>query len=328
MTDPTPGSGLPGEPVDPADARFGPETPGPEATPEQASYVTALLGSLRADDPAVPDHVAARLDGALAELRRTEPLQPSALGEARALGDGDASDATADPTVAAPTTTAATDATVLPMPTPRRESGTTRTFRWVAGAAAAVIVLGAGAAVIRTGVPGAGSSTTALSADDSTSGGAEAGADGAAVAIRTSGTDYRSSELASQAQSLVANAAKGLDPAPELAPDGTPATGATSSGVAAPGARSLLTSATLAACLEQLTGAPGARPVAVDQGTFEGKPADVVVLPSPDDPQRLEVWVIGPGCTRESAELYEFRTILAPGAGSAPDATPGATSSP
>ena len=59
MTDTTPGAGLP-------DERFGPETAGPEATAEQEAYVAGLLGSLRADDPEIPDHVAARIDGVLA----------------------------------------------------------------------------------------------------------------------------------------------------------------------------------------------------------------------------------------------------------------------
>lgn len=298
MTDTTPGAGLP-------DDRLGPETPGPEATAEQEAYVAGLLGSLRADDPEIPDHVAARIDGVLAELRRTEPVLP---GAASALGDAD--DASTTASAAASSTT---EATVLPLPSQRRESGTSRTFRWVAGAAAAVVVLAGGAAVIRTALPGGGSSGSSTTASDATSGGGP-------VPIRSTGTSYSRSELSSQASSLVANAAKGGDQAPEVAPEVDPSTAPTTSGATDPQARQLLSTGTLAACLEQLTGGPGAMPVAIDQGTYEGQPADIVVLPSPDDAARLEVWVIGPGCTRENVQMYEFRTIPAPGASTAPEA--------
>lgn len=297
MTDTTPGAGLP-------DDRFGPETPGPEATAEQEAYVAGLLGSLRADDPEIPDHVAARIDGVLAELRRTEPVLP---GAASALGDAD------DTSTTGSAASSTTEATVLPLPSQRRESGTSRTFRWVAGAAAAVVVLAGGAAVIRTALPGGGSSGSSTTASDATSGGGP-------VPIRSTGTSYSRSELSSQASSLVANAAKGGDQAPEVAPEVDPSTAPTTSGATDPQARQLLSTGTLAACLEQLTGGPGAMPVAIDQGTYEGQPADIVVLPSPDDAARLEVWVIGPGCTRENVQMYEFRTIPAPGASTAPEA--------
>jgi hypothetical protein len=290
VTDDTTGTGLP-------DDRTGPDTPGPEATPEQEAYAAGLLASLRADDPEIPDYVAARIDGVLAELRRTEP---TAAGAASALVDSDDESASAP----AATTGAGPDATVLPMPTARRESGTTRTFRWVAGAAAAVIVVAGGAAVIRGATSGSSTAGTAMSAGDATSGGRDP------APIRSSGTSYTRAELASQATALVASASKGEQP--EVAP-ATPGPAQSEGTGEQPAVRSLLSNDTLSACLEQLTGAPGATPVAVDQGTFEGKPADVVVLPSPDDPERLEVWVIGPGCTRESVDMYEFRTIPAPG---------------
>jgi hypothetical protein len=311
VTDDTTGTGLP-------DDRTGPDTPGPEATPEQEAYAAGLLASLRADDPEIPDYVAARIDGVLAEMRRTEPIT---AGAAAALVDSDDSD---DATAGTPSTGLGGDATVLPLPTARRESGTTRTFRWVAGAAAAVIVVAGGAAVIR-GVSGAGSSTsgTALSAGDASNGGRDP------APIRSSGTSYTRAELASQATALVASASKGEQP--EVAP-ATPEPAQSEGTGQQPGARTLLSNDTLAACLEQLTGAPGTTPVAVDQGTYEGKPADIVVLRSPDDPERLEVWVIGPGCTRESVTMYEFRTIPVPGSdgtgGPQSDApAPGATAS-
>jgi hypothetical protein len=301
----------------PIDDRSGPDTPGPDATPEQAAYVAGLLGSLRADDPAIPDHVATRIDAVLAELRRAEP---AGSAPAAALADGD--EATAGSRAGGD---GSPSATVLPLPA-RRASGTSRTFRWVVGAAAAVVVVGAGAAVVRGGLSGSDSSGgTAVMAED-------AAGDRGAAPIRTSGTDYRSDDLAAQAQALVAKAldGSGAPVAPAETPEVVP-TDAASPGTAS---RDLLSDATLAACLEQLTGGPGATPLAVDQGSYEGKPADVVVLPSPDDAARLEVWVVGPGCTRESVELYEFRTIPSPGApggtgaGSTEAPAPGESASP
>ena len=293
MTDDTDGTVRPDLGA-PTDDRFGPETPGPDATPEQESVVRGLLGSLPADDPEIPEHVAARIDAVLAELARDGVGARS--GTSSALGDQD-DDAPAGP---APVT-------VLPSPAERRPSSSTRALRWIAGAAAAVVVVGVGAAAIR----GAGTSNSDLA----TTAGAAAPERSGADPIRTSGTDYTSSDLAAKAQSLVQPGAvsppgSATDAGSIDGGDATPATPVPS--VTASGAPGLLSAATLDACLLQLTGRTGVVPVAVDQGTYEGQPADVVVLPSADSPSTLEVWVIGPGCTASDSRLYEYRVIASP----------------
>lgn len=302
MTDDTPGT----DPLDPT----GPDTPGPEATPEQETFVTGLLGSLREDDPGIPDHVAARLDGVLAELARasrattsTTAAAAAGLAGAAALADADDDRSASGGSVGDPH-----NVTVLPTARERRPSATTRSFRWIAGAAAAIVVIGGGAAVIRG--MGTGSSSSATTA------GAAAPEAGDPAPIRSSGTNYTSQDLASKAQQLVQNRNGGTG--------GVPASsdGSASAPTVSPTGKfsdSLLRPDTLAACIESLTGRSGVVPVAVDQGTFEGKPANIVVLPSADDPNKLEVWAIGPGCTTADSQLYEYRLISSPPP--APDAT-------
>ena len=299
MTHPLSGPGLPDEPVSQPGAL---DTEGPDATPDQAAYAVGLLATLRSDDGPIPDHVAARIDGVLAELRR------SPIAATRDPADG-ATDGLGDEPGAQ---TALAPVTVLP--TQRRTAGpSTRSFRWVAGAAAALVVVAGGAAVVRGG---SGSGNVATSAGSSVSSPEADGSVSAAAPISKSGTAYRQDALESQASALVASPST----PDQVLQSVTPGAGVTPgpSGVRAETSLAsghyagLLSAQSLAACIEQLTGSPGVTPIAVDQGTYEGKPANVVVLPAPDDPTRLEVWVVGPGCTKETAQLYEWRTIATP----------------
>ena len=304
MTHTPSGAGLPD---DAATEDVAASTAGPDATAEQTAYVVGLLSTLRTDDDPMPDHVASRIDGVLAELRRAgTPVtdSPHDMATAGLVEESDA-DRPVNP--------------VTVLPTRDRASGpSSRAFRWVAGAAAALVVVAGGAAVLRSGSGSSSLATSAGSAETS----AEAAAPRAAeVVIGTSGTPYRKDALASQAGSLVASAQGNSQSAPQSVVTDAPTTD-TSSGVGAgvtpqpapATSASLLSPQTLAACVEQLSGRPGVTPVAVDQGTYEGKPADIVVLPAPEDPTQLEVWVVGPGCTKETSLLYEWRTIPAPSA--------------
>lgn len=288
-----------------------PDTPGPEATPEQEAFVRGLLGSLAADDPAIPDHVAARLDGVLAEERRRGAAPAAgALAAARAGEDGD--DAVTGPATGSATGTAdgAATGTVTVLPVPERRGPGLRGFRLVAGIAAAAVVVVGGAALVVRG----GSSTSSDTA--SLAGGASA----PAVALQSTGTRYVAAELATQARALVTAARQysGADQGEEgpvtATDDGqAPEVGAASSPPTTDAAAAgLLTRTTVADCLEQLTGHPGTEPVAIDQATYDGSPADVIVVPSDDDPGALDVWVVGPGCTRQEADMLAFQRIPAP----------------
>ena len=53
-----------------------------------------------------------------------------------------------------------------------------------------------------------------------------------------------------------------------------------------------------------------ATPVAVDLARFEGKPAALVVLPTPDDPAKVDAWVVGAGCGENGdAQVLYFRRV-------------------
>ncbi|MDQ1625930.1 MAG: hypothetical protein QOJ49_1428 [Actinomycetota bacterium] len=67
----------------------------------------------------------------------------------------------------------------------------------------------------------------------------------------------------------------------------------------------------LAQCIAALAGAP-ATPLVVDIASYEGKPATVIVLPTPDDAAHLDVWVVRPTCTDANAQLLLFQRVVRP----------------
>ena len=127
VTDTTPGAGLP-------DERFGPRRPAPRRPPSRRRTSPACSAPCAPTTPRSPTTWPRASTASSPSCGAPSRCSP---GAASALGDSD--DAATAASAAAPS---ATDATVLPLPTQRRESGTSRTFRWVAGAAAAVVVLG------------------------------------------------------------------------------------------------------------------------------------------------------------------------------------------
>ena len=50
----------------------------------------------------------------------------------------------------------------------------------------------------------------------------------------------------------------------------------------------------------------------VDQGTYNGRDAEVYVLPTVDEPGSYDVIVVAAGCTTGSADLLDFRRVTAP----------------
>lgn len=180
-------------------------------------------------------------------------------------------------------------ATVTPL-TGRRRWASPRLLQ----AAAAVVLVGGGlvVAVNVLGSGGAGSGGTAAGLD---SGGRSAGApEVASAAITTSGQRYTAAGLATQVTDLL---------------DG-PATSLTAPADAAALVRDQDRLASCLAALEQgLTEA--VVPVAVDAGSYEARPAVVVVLPALD-PARLDVFVVEPACSVADARLIVFRSIVRP----------------
>jgi hypothetical protein len=314
------------------------DTPGPEATAEQDAAVRSLLGLLRPDDLPMPEDVVRRLDATLAEERRAAASAPV----------GAPLTATSDPDTdwVAPVTVLPVGEDRA-----RRAGPTRTLRILGAAAAAVVVValgysvlghgLGAGTSTSASSAESSGPSaasdtaagtvirasgtaytaaTLAAQVDSLVAGARAAGPVPAAPSIDSAG-----SESASRASGQAATAAT---PGPTSAgatstgPTGTgpQSTGPTSSpltaaapaaGVGSPGPDYRLTETTLAACVSQLTGVADVTALVVDHGTFAGKAADIVVLPTPDDPTTLDVWVLAPGCTATSADVIHFARIPA-----------------
>ncbi len=97
--------------------------------------------------------------------------------------------------------------------------------------------------------------------------------------------------------------------APSTAPSATRSTGG-GNGAGTGTTAGQVTAESLAACITELTGTPGVVPLVVDHGSYEGKPADIVVLPS-TPAGYVDVWIIGPGCTSGNVQVYEFAHVKA-----------------
>ncbi|MFC6239572.1 hypothetical protein ACFQGU_17005, partial [Longivirga aurantiaca] len=165
------------------------DSDGPEATAEQEAFVSGLLGSLRRDDPPMPDDVIRRLDAVLAEERRTGAplLGVIAGGAGEEATDGQSAPASLPDNVS-----------VLPTAAERR-GPSSRSFRLLGGLAAAAVLVVGGATVLNGGILGGSSGSS-----DSSGG---AGSPALASIVQDSGTAYSQESLPTQAEGLVAKAA-------------------------------------------------------------------------------------------------------------------------
>jgi hypothetical protein len=325
------------------------DTPGPEATPEQDAAVTSLLGLLRGDDLAMPDDVVRRLDAVLAEERRSPLVPPADASAAGVLLDGESQDETGHGTGATvtvlPTDRAARHAV--------RGGGPSFGLLKVLGGVAAAVVLVAGGVSVLLHHDGTSATATAASAAPSSAAEGSAAAFSPETVMRATGTTYTKATLSTQVDALLTlvqddkgvavGSTAGQAPASPATPsrtsndasapvvpaasptavgtgtsngaatsgDGTQASAASAGPLDARAQR--LTAGNLGTCLVALTGRPGVVPLAVDHGTWEGAPADVLVLPTEDDPSTLDVYVIAPGCTSEATvQVREYAVIPRP----------------
>ncbi len=164
-----------------------------------------------------------------------------------------------------------------------------------AGAAASIVLLLFGALVIGALKGGNGGSTTSAG-----SGNNARSADVAGGGVVASGRDYTAATVVAAVPALVAG--RGMAP-PRVALDASQAAPA-ATGLGRPGA--------LEPCIAELAGRSGVRPLAVDLARFAGKPAAVLVLPETGQPSTLDVWVVGPGCTRGDPQLIYFTRLPRP----------------
>ncbi len=267
--------------------------------------VTRALSALPA--VSVPTDVASRLSSALVSAEPADAADTSRATEpGRAPASGHA-----------PETTGGT-VTTLPPPSARGARWDAR--RWLPAAAAVVLLLtGAGYGLSRLGGGGEADST-------STASGAKAAAAPLDVVRNSTGTDYTDrATLALAVPRLLTGTSQDTTaqaPAPALGAPTRPGSGGTARTSAAPEIQSqvvadplarLRDNAGLADCLLALLPAddPSARPLALDYAAFRGAPALVVVLPS-SLPRKLDVFVVGPGCSRANDSTLFYTSVDKP----------------
>jgi hypothetical protein len=235
---------------------------------------TPALLAAAADVGPVPELVAHRLERALA-------------------------DAAAD--TAAPATAAAT--TVTPLAAPRRSP---RGMQLLQAAAVLVLVLGLGAlgvSALRSVGGSSGDSAGSASAARDASG----GGDSAATPLTASGRNWTQETLRSEAAELADGtlapavgryAARDTNGSAAGKDQNAPEAAAPSaSALAGSPAAALADPAKMAACVTNLTeGAGPLQPLAVDLARYRGAPAAVFVFPAPEEPDRLDVFVVAPDC--------------------------------
>jgi hypothetical protein len=268
------------------------DTPGRDATPQEEAHVRALLASLRDDDIPMPPEVWTRLAAVVAQERRS--------GD-----DGPAPGSAPTPLDTSPDHPGATVHRLAPVAARRRSA-----LRWLPGAAAAVVVVALGAAVVHgAALSGGASSSAGAAASESsqalsdTAQGGTTGTGGVRTES-TSGTAYTSAGLAAQVGALVASTTRSTAAAPAVPTDHAASV--------QPSGALLLAGPTLAACLTQLVDRSGVAALAVDRGSYDGRTADVLVLPTTGDARSLDVYVLVPGCTAANAEVMRFARIPRP----------------
>ncbi|HEX7186732.1 MAG TPA: hypothetical protein VF423_00785 [Actinomycetes bacterium] len=67
----------------------------------------------------------------------------------------------------------------------------------------------------------------------------------------------------------------------------------------------------LAECVTALNDGP-ITPLAVDLASWQGQPAAVIVLPTPDDPATVDAWVVAPDCSQADARVLHFARVARP----------------
>lgn len=262
---------------DPVHPDEGDEADNEALSGEDDAYVTALLAGLPA--VAMPADVAARLDAALAEAA----LAPVAA------------------------------ATVVPI-------ASARTARWrdpriLKAAAAVVLVLGGGGLAVKMITSGGNEGSTTAAAG---------GAPRAERLSANSAHAYTADSLAADVRALVAGTLpKASTTGQDSAAGGTLQPHPTGSGAVSipnPGYTANLdkplqeltsTVDTLAPCIAALEeGITAVTPYAIDAGTYDGRPALIVVLPNKEDAKSYDVFVVGARCGQgNDADFITYKRV-------------------
>ena len=192
--------------------------------------------------------------------------------------------------------------TVVPLRAP--ETKGPRGMRVLQMAAVLVLILAGGAlgvsALLNAGGGGSNDGATSSSEAGGDAAGDAAGPD--TFPVTATGRDWTPEALQEAAPGLASGAlaptAVGQLASPPAADDDSKSSGnepERSRALADAPAGRLAGGPALAECATELAGAPVA-PVAVDLASYEGQPAAVLLLPTPDDPSTVDVYVVKPEC--------------------------------
>jgi hypothetical protein len=257
-----------------------------------------VLAGVATETQTTHAHDCADCRARLAELAGAPTTVPTALAGLTAPPIPDDLVARLDAALLAERTPKVATATVTPI-----GAAPSRRTRWLpwAGGVAAACALVLGFVALRSG--GNSSSDSATSASR---------AESAQLPTSSTGNSYSAKgDLLAKAlpQQLSGTADKVAAPA-----DGAPAQGGTTGGAAVkPDALApLRDQKTLASCLAGLTDPTDATlPLALDYASFDGQPALVVVYPT-SKPTKVDVFVVGAGCTQADSKLLFFTRLTKP----------------
>jgi hypothetical protein len=270
------------------------------ARSEDLAGVTALLASVR--PPPIPEHLAARIQAALATEAATR-VTPSA---GKAPADEKAAAAAPAPAGTGPggTGPAANGRRPRPeVPGHGRRPRLARpavALRALAAAAAVVLLAGGIYGLTRLGASST-SSSAGSAAGPAVPAPASQSAPGSITAIR-SGTDYTPGNLSSQVAAQLARRGR------NGAVAGPNATSPAHSPAKASGGRAAarISAAALAGCVHRI--AADERVLLVDVARYQGAPATVIVTqPAAGGPERI--WVVGTGCSASRSDLLHHAML-------------------
>lgn len=235
----------------------------------------AVLAAAAVTGP-VPADVRDRLDAALRAER------------------SEAATAAVHPTAATDPATHARAATVTPLVPRDRSPWSSRVLQ----AAAVLVLLLGGVGVVLSGLTAGGGGEDAGGSADTAGSAVQESAPEAfgGYPVTASGRNWSPATLPEEVPALVAGTL-----GPPVAADAEG--GATTRELAENPAARLVEGPALATCVANLAGGP-VTPLSVDVAAWEGDPAAVVVLPAPEDPTRVDVYVVAPDCAEGTFLFY------------------------
>ncbi|MDQ0697347.1 anti-sigma factor [Streptomyces sp. W4I9-2] len=254
-----------------------------------------LLGTMPTPEP-MPEDIAARIDAALAaEVRPTAPVVDEPVVVSRETTTVE------DTTTDRATSESASRSIGAPAPSrpagrssaatgPGRRPARRRRRAVVLGTAFGAAVIGMSVFFLQSIAPSGDSSKTA--------------ADSGVSAAESSAHAYADGTLESQVQDLLGGGASQESPDAKKVPPG--ADTKSSSEAVTPdteGSRSPLKAPAVVVppCVQQATGRTTPA-LALDEGTYQGTDAYLVVLPHPGDPSRVQAYVVAASCVDTAPE--------------------------